>query len=41
MSSTITEQFPADQSNLRSARRRKRLNPHSLPTLEVTHARPS
>jgi hypothetical protein len=38
MASTITDQLPAEHRN---ASRRNRLHPHSLPTLEVTHARPS
>jgi len=37
MSSTITDQLPTDQFNVRSGRR-NRYHPHSLPSLEATNA---
>ena len=40
MSSTITDQVPTDQFNVRSGRRH-RYHPHALPSVEATHARPS
>ena len=41
MSSTITDQLPADQSNVRSGRRRRFQHPHALPSVEATNAHPS
>jgi len=38
MSSSVTDQLPAEQHKLS---RKARYHPHSLPTLEVPHARPS
>ncbi len=41
MSFTITDQLPTDQYIVSRSHRRATHQPHSLPTQEATHARPS
>jgi hypothetical protein len=41
MSFTITDQLPTDHRTASRCHHRATHQPHSLPTLEATHARPS
>jgi len=41
MSFTITDQLPTDHRTASRYHRRNSHQPHSLPTQEATHARPS